>query len=48
MIKMKIKGIWYTGKTVYECLCKAVKQPIDIHAKMSDVYRIINNQPARR
>jgi hypothetical protein len=48
MIKMKIKGILYTGKTVYECLCKAVKRPIDIHARMSEVYQIINNQPTRR
>ena len=37
MVKMRIKGILYTGKTVYECLCKAVREPIDIHAKMVDV-----------
>ncbi len=34
MIKMRIKGKLYTGKTVYDCLCQAIKQPIDINAKL--------------
>jgi len=42
MIKMKIKGIWYEGKTVYECLCKAIKKPIDIHVAMREVYKMID------
>jgi len=45
MVKMRIKGILYTGKTVYECLCKAVRQPIDIHAKMVDVHKTIEKKP---
>jgi len=45
MIKMRIKGILYTGKTVYECLCKAVREPIDIHAKMVDVNKTIQKKP---
>lgn len=46
-IKMRIKGILYTGKTVYECLCKAVKEPINIHAKMVDINQIIKNKPIK-
>jgi len=45
MVKMRIKGILYTGKTVYECLCKAVREPIDIHAKMVDVNKTIEKKP---
>ena len=41
MIKMRIKGILYTGQTVYDCLCKAVREPINIHAKMVDVDKLI-------
>ena len=44
MIKMRIKGVLYTGKTVYECLCKAVREPIDIHAKMVDVNKTIQTK----
>ena len=46
-IKMRIKGVLYTGKTVYECLCKAVKQPINIHAKMVDINETIKNKPIK-
>lgn len=44
MIKMRIKGILYTGQTVYDCLCKAVREPINIHAKMVDVNKLIKNK----
>jgi len=44
MVKMKIKGIWYTGQSVYECLCKAVRQPIDIQSKMVDVQKLIQRR----
>ena len=47
MIKMRIKGILYTGKTVYECLCKAVKEPINIHAKMVDINQTIKDKPIK-
>ena len=41
MIKMRIKGKLYTGQSVYDCLC----QPINIHAKMVDVHKLISKQP---
>ena len=44
-IKMRIKGILYTGQSVYDCLCQAVRQPINIHAKMVDVNKLISKQP---
>ena len=47
-IKMRIKGILYTGKTVYECLCKAVREPINIHARMVDVVKKIEKKPATK
>ena len=43
-IKMRIKGILYTGKTVYECLCKAVRETINIHAKMVDVNKLVKDK----
>ena len=45
MIMMRIKGKLYTGKSVYDCLCQAVRQPINIHAKMVDVNKLISKQP---
>ena len=45
MIKMRIKGKLYTGQSVYDCLCQAVRQPINIHAKMVDVNKLISKQP---
>lgn len=42
MIKMRIKGELYTGQTVYDCLCQAVRQPINIRAKMVDVNKLIS------
>ena len=45
MIKMRIKGILYTGQSVYDCLCQAVRQPINIHAKMVDVHKLISKKP---
>ena len=44
-IKMRIKGKLYTGQSVYDCLCQAVRQPINIHAKMVDVHKLISKQP---
>ena len=44
-IKMRIKGKLYTGQSVYDCLCQAVRQPINIHAKMVDVYKLISKKP---
>ena len=44
-IKMRIKGKLYTGQTVYDCLCKAIKEPINIHAKMVDVEKTIAKKP---
>ena len=45
MIKMRIKGKLYTGQSVYDCLCQAVRQPINIHSKMVDVNKLISKQP---
>ena len=45
MIKMRIKGKLYTGQSVYDCLCQAVRHPINIHAKMVDVHKLISKQP---
>ena len=45
MIKMRIKGKLYTGQSVYDCLCQAVRQPINIHAKMVDVNKLISKKP---
>ncbi len=45
MIKMRIKGKLYTGQSVYDCLCQAVRQPINIHAKMVDVHKLISKKP---
>ena len=42
MIKMRIKGKLYTCQTVYDCLFQAVRQPINIHAKMVDVNKLIS------
>ena len=42
LIKMRIKGKLYTGKTVYDCLCQAVRQPIEIKTNMADVNNIIS------
>jgi hypothetical protein len=47
-IKMRIKGILYTGKTVYECLCKAVREPINIHARMVDIEKKITKKPTTK
>ena len=44
MIKMRIKGVLYTGKTVFDCLCKAIREPINIHAKMVDIEKKIQNK----
>lgn len=48
MIKMRIKGKLYTGKSVYDCLCKAVKEPININAKMIDIDKKIQNKPINK
>ena len=45
MIKMRIKGKLYTGQSGYDCLCQAVRQPINIRAKMVDVHKLISKQP---
>ena len=42
---MRIKGKLYTGQSVYDCLCQAVRQPINIHAKMVDVHKLISKKP---
>jgi len=47
-IKMRIKGVLYTGKTVYDCLCKAIREPINIHAKMVDIEKKIQNKPINK
>ena len=44
-IKMRIKGKLYTGQSVYDCLCQAVRQPINIHAKMVDVHKLVSKKP---
>ena len=44
MIKMRIKGKLYTGKTVYDCLCQAIKQTIDINAKLITITKKMENK----